>query len=308
MIESDYPVNVAPSRISTYQSKKIIPQLGNWSERLDNLLLGSYDQFPKNWHRISIVLGEKKTPDECRERYKAIKICKVEGRFTQEEDTKISKGVDLYGKNFALIQKKYFKNRTPKQIRDRYMKTILKNKQMATEKQLKTQFTIRETEEEADTTPREVDRTGVKIHIGSLSKEPEKRLQNLGSYFAKNPLMHDKPSKKDTETSFFTDESFKDHISNGDIEWYENVGKNNKNRWKEEKKLMVQEKNTNNSKENWKNMMSVSSNNTSSKNAEKLFAKATMHLTVDKNLIKSQISLFKSKDTFQAAWHNNHFE
>ena len=204
--------------------------MGNWSERLDNLLLGCYDQYPKNWQKISMVLGEKKTPDECRERYEAIKICKIEGHFTQEEDAKISRGVDLYGKNFALIQKKYFKNRTAKQIRDRYMKTILKKKQMLTSKHPNHQFTIRETEEEADATPREVDRTGVKIHIGSLSKEPEKRLQNLDSYLVGSPFSRNKPTKKDTGTSFCTDESFKDHISNGDREWYDNINVVNRNR------------------------------------------------------------------------------
>lgn len=104
--EMDLFVNVAPSRISTYKSKKMIPSTKNWSERLDMLLLSSHDQYPSNWVKISGVLGDKKTPDECRERYQSLKILNVKGRFTLEEDNKIKKAVEKYGKSWALIAKK----------------------------------------------------------------------------------------------------------------------------------------------------------------------------------------------------------
>lgn len=124
--ERDLSVNVAPSRISTYQSRKMIPGTKNWSERLDMLLLSAFDQYQGNWKKIANDIGGKKTADECRERHTALKNLQVKGRFTQEEDLKIKKAVEKYGKSWALIARKCFINRTAKQIRDRYMKTILK--------------------------------------------------------------------------------------------------------------------------------------------------------------------------------------
>ncbi|CAI2382054.1 unnamed protein product [Moneuplotes crassus] len=295
--EKDLSVNVAPSRISTYQSKKMIPGTKNWSERLDTILLGAYDQFPSNWKKISNELGQKKTPDECRERYTALKLCNVKGRFTKEEDEKIIKGVEKYGKSWAIIAKQFI-NRTSKQIRDRYMKTILKRNQFFTSKQVDHQFTIDEKDEEqSEITSRKVDREGVQITVDSFKKESEKRLQGLLSESNQSPLLKSRVLRKQTDNSIFTEESLKDYLGDSDKVWYENL---NKTKEKQCETVGFNQGTYKCSDEDWKDKMSVSS---ASNNAEKLFAKATLHLSPEKLPQANQQSIFKSKETFQDKWH-----
>ena len=293
-LETDFWVNVAPSRISTYKSRKIIPSSKNWSERLDSLLNSVYELYPSNWVIIAKNLGDKKTPDEWRERHNHLKIWKIEGRFTQEEDNLIKKGVQEYGRNWNIIVKKYFKNRTSKQIRDRYMKSILRNAQFSTVKQIDKQFTIHENvEEESEITPRNANRDGAWINIGYLAKESEKRLQGMDSEYNSPPLRK-KLLKKATDTSFCTDESVKDEMKGSDKVWYENLGEETKNN-----KSYYQFKNS--SREEWKAIMSVSS---TSNNADKLLAKASMHMSPVRGGIQPKMSLFKSKETLQDMWYN----
>lgn len=224
ILETDFPVNVAPSRMSTYRSRKSCKIIGNWSERLDMLLLQAFDQFPNNWPQIARILGEKKEATECKDRYELLKHVKKEGHFTLEEDMKIREAVDKYGKSWALIAKKYFKDRTGKQIRDRYMKTLLKQNQKTIFKPYHDQFTIKEkVEEENDVTPREVDRRAVKISISSLNEEAERRLQGLDSMYVNSPLMRNQPNRQMSDSSFFTDESVKDIMKGTDENWYNNL-------------------------------------------------------------------------------------
>lgn len=278
ILDTDLPVNVAPSRISTYHSRKMIPALGNWSERLDTLLLQAFDQFPNNWQKISKVLGDKKDATEWRERYESLKHWRMQGHFTHEEDLLIQQSVEKFGKSWALIAKKFFKGRTARQIRDRYMKTLLKRNQKSTFKPYQPQFTIMEkVEEESDVTPREIDKRAVKISISSLNQEDEKRLHDTDSMWVNSPMIRDQPNRQMSDSSFFTDESIKDVMKGTDQSWYDNLD----NKPTLDKKLLTKELMKQNqrqdSKEQYKNMMSVSSGN-SSANVERFVSKVTEYI------------------------------
>lgn len=227
---ADLPVNVAPSRISTYQSRKVIPNSANWSERLDMLLLSAVEQYEGNWQKISAAVGSKRSADECRERYDILSKVKLkQGKFTNEEDAQLRKAVEKYGKNFAFIAKKFFKNRTTKQIRDRYMKTLMKKNQTVGPYGVES-IIHEKVEEEADVTPRK-DCGNVKINIGSLCQESEKHLPEMMSIAQNSPLIRAQFSKV-SETSFFTDESVNEDMRGTDKLWYNGLdkGENEANR------------------------------------------------------------------------------
>jgi len=138
------------------------------------LLLQAFDQFPNNWQKISSVLGSKKTSSECRDRHSALKHCNFSGHFSNEEDQLLKKGVAEFGKSFALIKKKYFKHRTTKQLRDRYMKTLVKkNKPMMTFKAYQHEFVIEERIDEEPETTRVKDRNSTHIQVGCLEREED---------------------------------------------------------------------------------------------------------------------------------------
>lgn len=277
ILDTDLPVNVAPSRISTLHSRKMIPALGNWSERLDTLLLQAFDQFPNNWQKISKVLGDKKDAAECRERYESLKHFQTQGHFTNEEDLLIQRSVEKFGKSWALIAKKFFKGRTARQIRDRYMKTLLKRTQKSTFKPYQPQFTIMEkVEEENDVTPREIDRRAVKISISSLNQEDEKRLHDSDSMRVNSPMMRDQPNRQMSDSSFFTDESVKDVMKGTDQSWYGNLG--NKPSPEKFKSDLNHQNKRQDSKEQYKHMMSVSSGNSSAQ-VERFVSKVTEYVT-----------------------------
>lgn len=305
-LESDSLVNVAPSRISTYKSRKLLPNLGNWSERLDMLLLQAYDQFPSNWQKIARVLGDKKEPNECRERYEVLQHLKKQGHFTNEEDLMIEQAVAKYGKSWALIVKKCFKGRTAKQIRDRYMKTLLKRNQKSTYKHFQNHFTIKENEEEeSDSTPRQIDRSGVRIDIAHFNQEQEKRLPEDTESMAVNspPIYRDRHRRQKTDSSIFTDESVKDAMKGTDRSWYNRLPSK---RDLAAKACLDKPSKRLDSKEQYKNLMSISSEH-SSANAERLLAKATEVNNSSKAVPMAKLgdtSLFISKATFQDSWHN----
>ena len=138
-LETDSLVDVAPSRMSTYKggnqmgkNATIVVKNGRylpgdkWSWRLDMLLIQAHEQFPGNWQKISRLIGSKKEPKECSERYEILSSLSVQGHFSKEEDEILRNAFEKYGKNWALIAKKWFKGRTAKQIRDHYMNTMNK--------------------------------------------------------------------------------------------------------------------------------------------------------------------------------------
>lgn len=101
----------------------------HWSTHMDNLLLKAAKKFPGNWMKISQQLNKSKlTPKQCRQRYEMLTLGKKEGKFSKQEDLQLERGYKQYGNAFAVIAKKFFKNRTAKQLRDRYLKTIGKKK------------------------------------------------------------------------------------------------------------------------------------------------------------------------------------
>lgn len=160
------------------------------------------------------------------------------------------------------------------------------------------QFTIHEKdEEESDISPRRVDRGAVEITVAAFPKESEKRLPGLTSDSNFSPIMKSRVLRKQTDNSIFTEESLKDLMVGSDKAWYENLGKI-KERESEKELYQSTFKGSN---EDWKDKMSVSS---SSNNAEKLYLKATLHLSPKRMPLVKQPTIFKSKETFQSMWHN----
>lgn len=177
------------------------------------------------------------------------------------------------------------------------MKTILKSVRVSTIHQFDKQFTIYEkAEEESEITPRKHVGEGVKISIGYLCEESEKRLQSLDSELPQSPPIKKKILKQYTDNSFFTDESLKDDMRGSDKIWYENLDK-----VKDKIKVKVYSYKNKGSNEEWNDKMSISS---VSNNAERLFEKASLHISPERVTLKPQQSLFKSKETFQDIWYN----
>ena len=103
--------------ISKIKNKKI------WSQEEDNTLL-KYAKLYKerHWEEISKHFRTK-TALQCFSRYNRIRPGIIRGKWTKEEDNKISQLVGLYGKSWSKIAKK-FKTRNGKQIRDRYLNVL----------------------------------------------------------------------------------------------------------------------------------------------------------------------------------------
>ena len=91
-----------------------------WTEEEDKMLLESYKTFSRDsrWKLISAVL-KIKSPNQCYRRYKTINPVFKKGRWSKEEDYLLLKLVNFFGRNWTFISK-ILKNRSNKQIRDRY--------------------------------------------------------------------------------------------------------------------------------------------------------------------------------------------
>jgi hypothetical protein len=117
MFNKDNNLNCPPA---TVKSKKLV----KWNIKEDIKLISlveSNDEFKlsKKWKLISSHFTDK-TGKQCFSRYNRIKSNIKKGRWGLEEDHKIKDLVNLYNYNWAKISK-LINNRTPKQIRDRYI-------------------------------------------------------------------------------------------------------------------------------------------------------------------------------------------
>jgi len=84
-------------------------------------LVQSYSDSKVKWYEISTHFN--KTTTQCYARYKQINPKHKKGRWHQEEDERIKSLVEKHGKKWAFISK-IIKNRSGKQIRDRYINFI----------------------------------------------------------------------------------------------------------------------------------------------------------------------------------------
>lgn len=94
-----------------------------WTKEEDDLLIEKGKIFEeKNWKTISSFFPGR-NPIQCSSRYHRIKPGLVKGHFTKEEDQKLIELYNIYGKKWNQISK-IMKNRTGKQIRDRFLNSL----------------------------------------------------------------------------------------------------------------------------------------------------------------------------------------
>ena len=77
----------------------------------------------KNWKKIAEQQNNR-TATQCYMRYSIIKSKYEKGRWTKEQDEELLNLVNKHGKHWSKISKFYIKNRTGKQIRDRYVNVL----------------------------------------------------------------------------------------------------------------------------------------------------------------------------------------
>jgi hypothetical protein len=93
-----------------------------WNTTEDRILLENViDKNRKSWITISKLL--KKTRSQCYLRWKSINPQIKKGCWTKDEDNRLIRLFNGYGKKWRLIAK-YFPNRYPQQIRDRYLNQL----------------------------------------------------------------------------------------------------------------------------------------------------------------------------------------
>ena len=111
------------SRTSTETSPKNQKPIKKWSHSEDQILLEKAKIYKeKNWTQVSAFLPGR-TPIQCSARYLRIKPGIKKGQWTKEEDDLLIQYVEQYGTKWTEISKK-MKNRTGKQIRDRYLNSL----------------------------------------------------------------------------------------------------------------------------------------------------------------------------------------
>ena len=95
-----------------------------WSNEEDRLLLLSLVDFHvnKKWKFISKFFTDK-NPIQCSARYRRIKPGNLKGKWDKEEDNLLIKLKKIYQNNWSALSK-IIKNRTAKQIRDRYVNSL----------------------------------------------------------------------------------------------------------------------------------------------------------------------------------------
>jgi hypothetical protein len=121
--------NYTKDNENKFDSKKIFiikkfKKFNFWSPEEDNLLLDITAKLStKKWIQIAKKF-KNKSPVQCSARYLKIKPGIKKGHWTVDEDKQIEEYVNKYGTKWSQISR-MIKNRTGKQIRDRYMNYIL---------------------------------------------------------------------------------------------------------------------------------------------------------------------------------------
>jgi hypothetical protein len=94
-----------------------------WTREQDSLLIKLAEKHKeKHWKEVSANFLNKNAL-QCFSRYKRIRPGIVKGSWCKEEDEKILKLVDLYGKSWSKISK-ILTTRNGKQIRDRFINVL----------------------------------------------------------------------------------------------------------------------------------------------------------------------------------------
>ena len=271
-LETDSLVNVAPSRMSTYKSVSkmgenaaaVVQSLRHlpgdkWSWRLDMLLIQAHEQFPGNWQKIARVLKDKKDPNDWRERYETMRTINIKGHFSKEEDEILRSALNKYGKNWAIIAKKWFKGRTPKQIRDHFMNTINSDNKDNTFNKINHQYTI-DDENEVNLSPMRINRNQVQIEVSSFAENKERKYESTKRIYNK-AITREFVLRQQTNSSIFTDESLKEEMKGSDQSWYNHIDNNHTNQ--QNNGYYAKDLTKLGSNEQYKQMMSMSSNHNS---------------------------------------------
>jgi hypothetical protein len=105
-----------------FSIKKIKKEsLKKWTPDEDKILLASTNSICKNrWKKLSQLIPGKAAYD-CYLRYRSIQPGIKKGIWLKEEDERILKGIKAFGPHWSFVARVYFRDRTPKQIRDRYV-------------------------------------------------------------------------------------------------------------------------------------------------------------------------------------------
>ncbi len=92
-----------------------------WTKEEDDIILkeGSKCNSIKDWDNIWKLLENNKSRYQCFRRFLTINPKIRKGRFSKEEDLKLSKLISQYGKNWNLISE-ILQTRTQKQIKNRF--------------------------------------------------------------------------------------------------------------------------------------------------------------------------------------------
>ena len=94
-----------------------------WSKEEDKILMEKAQQFNyKNWNAIANFIPGR-TSIQCSARYRRIRPGLIKGAWDKDEDSKLLKLYEKYGKNWAAISKE-MPERTGKQIRDRFLNSL----------------------------------------------------------------------------------------------------------------------------------------------------------------------------------------
>ncbi len=95
----------------------------NWTENNDTLLLSLAEKYNyRSWNKIAEYF-EGKTGIQCSARYRRIKPEIKKGAWTTEEDKTLMELIKIHGNKWCKISEK-MKNRTGKQIRDRFYNVL----------------------------------------------------------------------------------------------------------------------------------------------------------------------------------------
>jgi len=131
MISDKEFLKVSNLDIESLQNSKILHtnkshNTRKWSEKEDNLLLNLIrsNLKPIKWNQISFNFN--KTARQCYARYRKINPKYAKGKWSSDEENKLQKLVDTYGKKWSVVSK-YLKTRSNKQIRDHYNNCMDKN-------------------------------------------------------------------------------------------------------------------------------------------------------------------------------------
>jgi len=94
-----------------------------WTEEEDKLLIQIAEKYKfRNWKIIALEMKDR-TSTQCYERFRKIKPDIKKGPWTIEEDEYLRELINIHGKKWSKISK-IMKNRTGKQIRDRYYHSL----------------------------------------------------------------------------------------------------------------------------------------------------------------------------------------